>query len=86
MLVAAALAVAYLIAHPPSADLAAQVYRTELFRREGFTLWDGQWFGGHHTLGYSVLFPPLGALLGPRVVGALAAVAAAALFEQLAFA
>jgi len=82
-LIATALAVAYLIAQTPSADLAAQTFRTELFEREGFTLWNGQWFGGHHTPGYSVLFPPLAALLGPRVVGALSAVAAAILFERL---
>ncbi len=41
------------------------------------------WYGGHHTPGYSVLFPPLGALLGPEPAGALAAVAAAALFAAL---
>ena len=35
-------------------------------------LWDNGWYGGHHMPGYSVLFPPLAALLGPRVVGALA--------------
>jgi hypothetical protein len=84
LLVAAALAIAYLILQPVTADLAAQVYRTELFQRVGFTLWNGQWFAGHHALGYSVLFPPLAALLGPRVVGALAAVASALLFERLA--
>lgn len=83
-LIAAALAVAYLLANPPSADLAAQVYRTGLFEREGFTLWNGQWYAGHHAPGYSVLFPPVAALLGPRLVAALAAVAAAALFERLA--
>jgi hypothetical protein len=81
--VAAALAVAYLLLDPPSADLAAQVYRSHLFDREGFVLWDNAWYGGHHMPGYSVLFPPLGALLGPRVVGALSAVAAAALFERI---
>jgi hypothetical protein len=84
LLVAAALAVAYLVLHPFSADLAAQVYRTELFQRVGFTLWNGQWFAGHHAPGYSVLFPPLAAAIGPRVVGALAAVASALLFERLA--
>src|SRR5439155_12545798 len=83
MLVAGALAVAYLVLHPFSADLAAQVYRTELFQRVGFTLWNGQWYAGHHAPGYSVLFPPLAAVLGPRVVGAVAAVASAVLFERL---
>jgi hypothetical protein len=76
---AALLAVAYLLAAPSSADLAAQDYRANL----GLVLWDNGWYGGHHMPGYSVLFPPLAALLGPRVVGALSAVAAAWLFEQL---
>jgi hypothetical protein len=78
------LAAAYLILDPASADLAAQVYRANLFAHHGFVLWDGAWYGGHHVPGYSVLFPPLAALLGPRVVGALSAVISAALFERLA--
>jgi hypothetical protein len=86
VLVAGALALAYLILRPASADLAAQVYRTDLFKDVGFTLWNGQWFAGHHTMGYSVLFPPLASVLGPRLVGALAAVAAAVLFERIAYA
>jgi hypothetical protein len=68
---------------PPSADLAAQTYRVELFREVGFSLWDNGWYGGHHVPGYSLLFPPLGALLGVRVAGAVAAVAAAWAFERL---
>src|SRR5512139_1913446 len=83
--VAAALAVAYLILQPVSADLAAQVYRTDLFKQFGFTLWNGQWFAGHHTPGYSVLFPALASVLGPRLVGALSAVTAAVLFERLTY-
>ncbi len=82
--VAAALAVAYLVIDPPSADLAAQTYRSQLFADHGFLVWDNAWYGGHHMPGYSVLFPPLGALLGARLVGALAAVAAAWLFTRLA--
>jgi hypothetical protein len=79
--VAAAVGAAvYLIVAPFSADLAAQEYRADL----GLTLWDNGWFAGHHTPGYSVLFPPLGGLLGVRVAGALAAVAAAAAFTPLA--
>ena len=85
LLVAAALALTYLIVAPASADLAAQVYRTDLFKEFGFTLWNGQWFAGHHTPGYSVLFPPLASVLGPRLVGALSAVVAAVLFERLTY-
>ena len=83
-LMAATLAAVYLIWQPPSADLAAQEFRTWLFDQQGFTPWDGQWFGGHHTPGYSVLFPPLASLLGPRLVGAIATVAGAALFAAIA--
>jgi hypothetical protein len=78
--VAALGAAVYLLVAPPSADLAAQEYRADL----GLTLWNNGWFAGHHTPGYSVLFPPLGGALGVRLTGALAAVAAAALFAPLA--
>ena len=84
VLVAAGIAVAYLLIAPPSADLAAQEYRVAFVESDGLKVWDGGWYGGHHTPGYSVLFPPLGALLGARAVGALAAVAAAGLFALLA--
>jgi len=46
-------------------DLPAQIFRIELVRRHGFVLWNNQWFSGHPTLGYSVLVPSLGAVLGP---------------------
>ena len=82
--VAAALAAVYLIWQPPSLDLAAAEYRAWLFGHAGFALWDAQWYGGHHLPGYSVVFPPLAYWLGPRLLGALAVVAAAALFEQIA--
>jgi hypothetical protein len=76
-------AVAYAIAQPRAADLAAQTYRTELFGRLRFTAWDGAWYAGHHVPGYSVLFPPLGWLIGPALLAALAAVVAAAAFGML---
>ena len=84
MLVAAALAVAYLIVAPSPADLAAQTFRADLFSSHGFLIWNNYWYSGHSLPGYSMLYPPLGALLGPRVVGALAVVAAAALFALIA--
>ncbi len=76
-------AVAYLIAAPPSADLAAASYRSNLFSRVGFTLWDNSWYGGHHLLAYSVLAPGLGALLGPQPLAAISMVIATALFALL---
>ncbi len=83
-LIAAALALVWLAFAPPTPDLAAQVYRAGLFSSEGFTLFNANWYGGHHTPAYSIIFPPLGALLGVRVVGVLAAIASAVLFERIA--
>lgn len=83
-IVAAAGAVAYLLLAPRSADLIAQLYRAEILREDGAWLWDAGWFAGHQLPAYSVLYPPLGALLGARLVGVLAVVAAAFLFERLA--
>lgn len=83
--IAAALAGAlYLVLAPKTGDLAAHVFRSELFGRYGFTVWNGDWYGGHHTPAYSVLFPPLAWAVGPAVAGVLAALAAAAAFEPLA--
>lgn len=83
-IVAAAGAAAYLVLAPRSADLIAQLYRAEILREDGAWLWDAGWFAGHALPAYSVVYPPLGALLGARLVGALAVVAAAALFARLA--
>ena len=84
MLVAAVFAVAYLIVAPSPADLAAQTFRADLFSAHGFLIWNDYWYSGHSLLGYSLVYPPLGALLGPRVLGALAAIASAAAFGLLA--
>ena len=82
--VALAFGVLYLVLEPRPGDLAVHVFRAELFGREGFTIWNGHWYGGHHTPAYSVLSGPLSWLLGPRLVLVLSCVACAALFEQLA--
>jgi hypothetical protein len=81
---AAALAAVYVIWSPRSLDLADALTRVKLFNAEGFGIWSNWWYGGHHTPGYSVLFPPVGAALGPRLAAAVAAVGTAALFEPLA--
>jgi hypothetical protein len=83
-LVAAAGAAACLLWGPDSQDLAAATFRADLFADHGFAIWNNAWYSGHYLLSYSVLYPPLGALLGPRLVAALAVVAAAALFALLA--
>jgi hypothetical protein len=83
VLLAALLGAAYVILAPPSRDLASALLRTRLFSAEGFAGWNGWWYGGHPTLAYSVLFPPLAALTSPQLAGAVAATAAAAAFSCL---
>jgi hypothetical protein len=79
----ALLATAMLAWNPQVGDLAAQVFRTELFQHAGLAIWNGSWYGGHYTLTYSLLFPPLASLLGPQVVGTLSVVASSYLFDRL---
>ena len=64
-------------------DLAAQEFRTWLFRSHGALLWDNQWYGGHLLPGYSLLFPPLASMVGTRVLGAIACTWAAAMATAL---
>ncbi|MDO9407580.1 hypothetical protein [Patulibacter sp.] len=76
-------ALVYALSAPPTTDLAAQSHRVAV-ARDGVWLFDLSWFGGHHLPGYSVLMPLLGLVLGPAVITALAAVAAAWAFDRLA--
>lgn len=68
---------------PPTADIAAHTYRAWLWDSEGFTVWNNQWYGGHHVPGYSILFPPLGGWFGARPAVALCGVLAAAAVAHL---
>src|SRR5262249_38918195 len=81
---AMAFALAYVLISPPSLDLAAHLLRAKLFSVEGFGIWNNWWYGGHHVVMYSVLFPPIANALTPQVAAAIAVVATAALFEPLA--
>lgn len=78
------IAAAYVILAPRSEDLAAHLLRAKLFASEGFGLWNNWWYAGHNLPGYSVLFPPLGALLTPQLAAAIAVPVSAALFDALA--
>jgi hypothetical protein len=61
--IAAVLATAAVLIGWQGVDLPAALYRVGLFHRAGLTLWDSQWYGGHWTLDYSVLFPPVAGVL-----------------------
>ncbi len=74
----------YFVVEPLAADLAAQEHRAHLFADAGFTLWDNGWYAGHHTLGYSVLSPLLGAAIGVRAASALLIVVTTVLFARVA--
>jgi len=65
------------------ADWPAQLFRIEVFRRAGFVVWNLQWYDGHHVLGYSVLSPAVGALVGPGPLAVASAAVAAACFTRL---
>jgi len=80
----AILGAVYMLAQPATADMAAHSYRVWLFQHEGLTVWNAQWYGGHHVLGYSLLFAPLAAQAGPALVGVASAVIAVAAFIPLA--
>jgi hypothetical protein len=83
-LAAAVPALAYVLVSPATQDLAAHLFRARLFDVEGFGFWNDWWYSGHNTIGYSLLFPPLAALLTPQLAAGIAATATAALFADLA--
>jgi hypothetical protein len=81
--VALALSVAYLLAPSMGTDLSAQVARSGFFARHGVAPIDFGWYGGESQFGYSLLTAPLGAVLGVRPVGVVAAVVSAVAFGYL---
>ncbi|HKU55982.1 MAG TPA: hypothetical protein VJP41_03070 [Gaiellaceae bacterium] len=69
---------------PPATDLAAHEYQRSLFLVHGFALWDNFWYAGRYAfVGYSVLYYPLAALLGIRLLAVLAVALAAGAFAVL---
>jgi hypothetical protein len=81
---AAALCVLYLVLDLHPVDLAASTYRANLFADHGLTLWNGNWYGGHYTLSYSLLSPPLTWLFGSVPLGIACALMSTALFQVIA--
>jgi hypothetical protein len=76
---AAGLAAILLWLGPPGIDFAAHAYQRTLFLQHGFVLWNNFWYAGRYSfVTYSVLYYPLAALIGIRVL-AVASVATAAL-------
>jgi hypothetical protein len=76
---AAVLAAVLVWAGPPGSDLAAHVYQRAVFIQHGFSFWNNFWYSGRYSfITYSLLYYPLAALLGIRVL-AVATIATATL-------
>lgn len=64
---------------PPGTDLAAHAYQRTLFLQHGFTLWNNFWYAGRYSfITYSLIYYPLAALFGIKLL-AVATIALAAL-------
>jgi hypothetical protein len=69
---------------PPSGDLAAHEYQRFLFIEHGLTPWDNFWYAGRYAfVGYSVLYYPLAALLGIRLLAVVTVALGAGAFALL---
>src|SRR2546421_10906825 len=78
---AAAASIAAMLAWlgPPGSDLAAHAYQRTLFLEHGFTLWNNFWYAGRYSfVTYSLLYYPLAAWLGIKLL-AVATIALASL-------
>ncbi len=82
-LTAGALALVAVLEGWRGVDFSAQLYRIGLFHQQGLTLWDSQWYGGHWTLNYSVIFPPVAGIIGVQATEVLSAAVAAWAFDRL---
>jgi hypothetical protein len=77
--VAASLAAFLLWATPPGIDWAAHAYQRTFLLQHGFQIWNNFWYAGRYSfITYSLIYYPLAALLGIKVL-ALASIASAAM-------
>ena len=78
------IAAALVWAGPPGTDLAAHVFQRDLFLHHGFALWNNFWYAGRYSfVTYSVVYYPLAAGLGIRLLAALSAALAVFLFARV---
>src|SRR5947209_24884 len=67
---------------PPGTDFAAHVFQLHVYIEHGFAFWTNYWYAGRYTfVGYSVLYYPLAALLGIRLLAVLSVAASTAAFS-----
>src|SRR5919198_1007413 len=66
---------------PPGNDLAAHLYQRALFVKHGFVLWNNFWYAGRYSfVTYSVLYYPLAAFVGIKLLALLSVSTAAFAF------
>lgn len=69
---------------PPGADLAAHVYQRAMFIQHGFALWSNYWYAGHYSyVTYSLLYYPIAAVIGIKLLAVATAAVAAGAFASL---
>jgi hypothetical protein len=69
---------------PPGNDLAAHVYQLDVFARHGFELWTNYWYAGRYTfVGYSLIYYPLAAVAGIKLLAVVSAATATAAFTLI---
>ena len=77
--VAAGLAASLAWYGPPGSDFAAHLYQSTLFEHDGFGIWNNYWYAGRYSfVTYSLLYYPLAALVGIKLL-AVASIGTAAL-------
>ncbi|HET8894770.1 MAG TPA: hypothetical protein VFM96_11800 [Gaiellaceae bacterium] len=69
---------------PPGSDLAAHAYQRTLFLEHGFTLWNNFWYAGRYSfVTYSVIYYPLAAWFGIKLLAVATIALAASAFTVL---
>jgi hypothetical protein len=69
---------------PPGTDLAAHVYQRALFVQHGFVLWNNFWYAGRYSfVNYSVLYYPLAAAIGIKLLAVLTVTVAVIAFSAV---
>src|SRR5260221_496829 len=82
---AAALAAGLAWLGPPGGGLAAHVFQRNLFLHHGFALWTNYWYAGRYSfVGYSLIYYPLAAWIGIKLLAVLSVAGATAAFTVVA--
>ena len=68
---------------PPGADFAAHAYQRTEFLQHGFALWNNFWYAGRYSfITYSLIYYPLAALLGIKVLAVVTVATASFAFAM----